>query len=50
MVNNEDLAKIEALLELAEIEAAGLSVLQEHIDGMREAIDALEAAVRGDTK
>lgn len=48
MVNNEDLAKIEALIERAEIEATGLSVLQEHIDGMREALEALEAAVRGE--
>jgi hypothetical protein len=46
MVENEDLAKIEALLERAEIEAAGLVVLREEIENMREAIDALEEAVR----
>jgi len=46
VVNNEDLAKIEELLERAELELAGFEVLKEHIDGMREALDALEAAVK----
>lgn len=50
MVDNEALAKIEALIERAEIEAAGLVVLREEIENMREALEALESLIKGETE